>query len=356
MPKTRRIFYSFVSKKSSFVVKDLEIFRKRFEVTESHFNADRKLLLPIVFLKQFWLILVNLRRTSCFVTQFAGYQSFLPGLFSKVTGIPSLIIAGGTDCVSFPSIRYGNMSRFPLSMFTKWSYRLATHISPVSQSLVYTGYTYQSADLPNQGILHFIPHLRTPLSVIHNGYDPQKWFSKQIARKRNSFLTVVGGIHRFTLQLKGIDLIVKIAAEFPDCEFILLGISESQRMDGLPSNVIQHPPVPNNQLIDHYSAVEFYMQLSMSEGFPNALSEAMLCECIPIVSDTGAMPEIVADAGFILQRRDTDLLKQLIIKALECDREDFRTRARARITENYTEARREEKLLSLLDRLIGEAV
>lgn len=355
MPKTHRIFYSFVSRKSSFVVKDLEIFSKRFDVTEAHFDAGRKLLLPLVFLKQFWVILINLRRTSCFVTQFAGYQSFLPGLFSKITGIPSLIIAGGTDCVSFPSIHYGNMSRFPLSAFTKWSYRLSSHIAPVSQSLVFTEYRYQPNDLHFQGILHFVPKLRTPITVIHNGYDPEKWYCVS-EKKKMSFTTVMGDVHRFSLLLKGIDLIIDVARRFPECEFQLLGIREEKRLSGLPENVIQLPPVPNSALVDHYSRNEFYLQLSMSEGFPNALSEAMLCECIPIVSNAGAMPEIVDDAGFILQRKDVDQLEELIRKALGCDRQAMRIKARNRIKDNYPEIRRENELLALVESLCRKEI
>ena len=42
---------------------------------------------------------------------------FLPILFSKIFFKKSIVVAGGTDCVSFPSIGYGNFSnKFAISI------------------------------------------------------------------------------------------------------------------------------------------------------------------------------------------------------------------------------------------------
>ncbi|HMC97284.1 MAG TPA: glycosyltransferase, partial [Flavobacteriales bacterium] len=65
-----------------------------------------------------------------------------------------------------------------------------------------------------------------------------------------------------------------------------------------------------------YGSATYYLQLSVSEGFGNALCEAMLCGCIPIVSSTGAMPRIVGDTGYIVQRRDPDVLERTIREAM----------------------------------------
>ena len=95
------------------------------------------------------------------------------------------------------------------------------------------------------------------------------------------------------------------------------------------------------------------MQLSLSEGFPNALSEAMLCECVPLVSNVGGMPDIIHDCGYLLKHKDQDELFKLIGSALKNDDlNGLGKKARKRIVDNYTFENRKNKLLSELEKLV----
>ena len=51
-----------------------------------------------------------------------------------------------------------------------------------------------------------------------------------------------------------------------------------------------------------YNESKFYFQLSNTEGFGVALCEAMLCGCVPIVSDVNFLPSIVGNSGFVLKK------------------------------------------------------
>jgi glycosyltransferase involved in cell wall biosynthesis len=121
---------------------------------------------------------------------------------------------------------------------------------------------------------------------------------------------------------------------------------------GLPSNVKTMPGVKNSELPGIFSAFEFYLQLSMAEGFPNSICEAMLCECIPIGSDVFSIPEIIGDSGFVVKKRDVDVLKQVIEQALVCDNAALMKKARARIADNYTLTQRNDKLLQLCEKMV----
>ena len=85
----------------------------------------------------------------------------------------------------------------------------------------------------------------------------------------------------------------------------------------------------------------------MSEGFPNALCEAMLCGCIPIVSAVGAMPMIVGDTGFVLRQKEVTQLKKLIDSVLHLENtEALILKCRQRIIENFPIEKRRQELIS----------
>jgi glycosyltransferase involved in cell wall biosynthesis len=330
----------------------LKILRTKYPVITFEFNPQPKYKTIFIFLSQILFLLQNLRSAEICICQFGGYHSFFPALLSRIFRKPVLIINGGTDCVSFPSIHYGNFSKKLLGTFTKWSYQLATHLSPVHETLLENNYTYQNKDYPKQGIRYFCKNLKTPATIIHNGYDPVFWKKVAPAKKR-SFLTVAAGTSMpFTMQLKGIDLILELAILFPDCTFTILGVTNPSSFINKPSNIILLEPVPLENLVKIFSEYEFYLQLSLSEGFPNALCEAMLCECIPIVSNVGAMPEIVGASGFILQQKNIIQLKHLIKQALLIDKNSLVENGRKRIIENYPETHRS----IALNQLVGDLV
>jgi glycosyltransferase involved in cell wall biosynthesis len=283
--------------------------------------------------------------------KFAGYWSFFPALIARLSNKKTVIITGGTDCVSFPTFGYGNFQNKSLAAFTTFSFRRAHHIVALHESMIFQDYNYDPDFGKTQGIKAFIPDLKTPFSIISNGYNPQYW--KQIEEKiPNTFITVAGGIDTEKRRiLKGIDLILEVAPHFPSCKFILVG-----------ANVADLPEVPKNveligfqdteQLISHYSRAAFYLQLSVSEGFPNALCEAMLCNCVPIVSEVASMPFIVANTGFILKNRNTTKLKSIIEQALKADLLALGKLARNRIAENFSEEKRGNEMKKQINGLM----
>jgi glycosyltransferase involved in cell wall biosynthesis len=333
--------------RSSFVEKDIRLMQDYFEIDEFHIKHDAFIITVFSFIRLFFhLVFV---RYDLMVCQFAGYQSFIPSVFHKIFKRKFLIIVGGTDCASIPEINYGNFNRKILGRVTAFSLKNCSYITAVDETLLFQEYTYDSR-ISNQGIRYFVPDIKTPMNVIYNGYDSEKWFCNRI-KKPNTFITVNTGIS--ALKRKGIDMIFDIADDFPDCLFIIIGLNKRNLPFKEKPNIELHDFVPNNELINYFSSSQFYLQLSLMEGFPNALCEAMLCECIPIVSEVAAMPKIVGDSGFVLKRRDVNELKKLISNALNSDKVTLAKKARKRIQENFTEERRKGELKALMDNIIG---
>jgi glycosyltransferase involved in cell wall biosynthesis len=332
---------------SSFVKKDIDILAESYNVRPHDFLPKSKLHTPVSFIKQFFFLLIGIGSTDLVLVQFAGYHSFLPALFGWLFRIPCLIVVGGTDAHYFPGIGYGNWQKPVLRTFTKLSFRFCSHIAPKHATLMNCAYTYALDEPQQQGVYARIPGLQTPYTEITNGYDEIKWHCVA-PKKPNTFITVSGAWeYHFQQQLKGIDLILHVAPQFPHCEFIILGVDNDSRIHATSPNVKVLPAVKNEELIKIFSSCEYYLQLSMAEGFPNALCEAMLCECIPIGSDVFSIPEIIGNSGFVLQEHNADDLSALLKQALLADKQSLRTKARHRIAANYTIKKRKKRLLQL---------
>jgi glycosyltransferase involved in cell wall biosynthesis len=140
--------------------------------------------------------------------------------------------------------------------------------------------------------------------------------------------------------VKGYDLIEQLAALHPDWTFSLVG--DPNYFSSNP-NVQVLGKMKATELLELYNSHQFYLQLSTSEGFPNALGEAMACGCIPIGSAVGAIPEIIGDSGIILAKKNLKELDKLLISYLNSSVPIFHL-ARTRISNKFSFQHRQKLL------------
>ena len=226
--------------------------------------------------------------------------------------------------------------------FTRKSYQLASTILPVSESLVFTSNTYYTDKELEFGYSHHLKNIKTPYKVIPNGLIVEDWTrNDEVKKVDNTFITVMT---QDQLERKGAFLILDAANQLPNCKFYFVGIDKIEKLD-LPNNVKCLGRLTSSELKDWYSKTQFYLQLSNFEGFGVAICEAMLCNCIPIVSDVNFLPTIVGDSGFVLKKRDLKQLNDLIETAIESDINTLEKKARKRIMEEFPASKRKEMLL-----------
>lgn len=341
--KSNSILYTYPHP-STFILRDIDILSSSFNVTAYEFDVRKKYLTPYRFIAQFFHLLFHLHRYDTLICHFAGYASFLPALFGKVSGKPCFIIVAGNDGSKFPDFKYGNYSRKLLGYFTGKSLQLCTHILPVHENLVFQEYDYYEGGKPSQGYASFFPKAgRVPYTPIYYGYDAGHFKPDEtVIRKRNSFITVSNLSDQYALKRKGSDIIIEFARSRPDLQFTIVGWDGVKKIE-VPGNVTLLRFMNAGDLIRTLSAHEYYFQLSIMEGFPNALAEAMLCGCIPIGSDVSGIPFIIGDTGYILKKRDLNELNTLVSRALEDSRrESLPELARERVESNFTFSRRLE--------------
>jgi len=335
---------------SSFVRNDISILSKQYPVIVNTYAWDKKILTPLYLFHQFFFLLRHIRSAKRIFVSFGGYWSFFPALIGKLAGVKTYIILNGTDCASIPPLHYGNLRSNPLKWFCKQSYQLATQLLPVSSSLISVRNTYFSDDAFSfQVYRHFFPKLKTPNLVIHNGFDENFWkMQKNTNKKTKSFLAVFS-TSQFVL--KGGDLIVQLSRKFPDCKFYIAGTDKPDNLKTDNKNLLFLGKLTPEKLREYYNFSQFYLQLSVFEGFGCSLAEAMLCECIPIGSSVNIIPEIIGETGFILEKRDVTALEKVVHKALTVEnKKSLGQRARERIVKNYTMVKRERELFSLISK------
>ncbi len=222
----------FCAGRSSFVENDLKILSSEYDVKVFVFRPKSSVDTVLVYLKQFFFIITHIFSADILVCFFASHHSLLPTFFGKLFGKPVVIVMGGTDCVAFPSIGYGNFSKRGLRIVTKLTYRWATLLLPVHKSLVESDYTYQDDDFNKQGFLYFCPGLKTPYQVVNFGFDPEKW-STASQKNPDSFITVAAGLENpYRLKLKGIDLILDAAKAMPNASFTVIGFPDDYKFKG----------------------------------------------------------------------------------------------------------------------------
>lgn len=340
----------FYPNSTAFIRRDLEILSEKYTVKDFNLDTKHKIFLPIKLFSQLFFLLFKGGNSKAFVCHFAGYSSLLPAVYAKIFKKKCLIIVAGTDASKFKGFGYGSFVKTFYGLATKWSLNLASKILPVHESLVYQQYEYCDWGKPAQGYTVFAPKSKkNPFKSIYYGYDPEAFSPGTIAKIPNSFITVGNLQSPKVFIRKGNDLIIELARKRPDLSFTLVGWDGKMKFD-FPGNVDLKPYMNQADLVKEMASHEFYFQLSVMEGFPNALAEAMLCGCIPIGSSVSGIPFIIGNTGYVLERRSVDELEKLVDQALADQRKNsLGKEARKRISEEFTYGRRLNELVSVIE-------
>jgi len=320
--KVAFVYYSF----SSFVKNDYEILSKHFDVDKVNYRK----------IWDVYKIMMAVMRSDVSFTWFAGGHAFIAVLFSKIFRKKSIVIAGGGDVACVPEIDYGGMRQGTRSrVFAKFALENADVVLAVSE------FTEQEV------LKHTKPKKTT---VVYNGVDVNKFVSS--GEKREVAVTTVSHRGKDVIKLKGIKTFSETAKYFPTLKFIVIGLSGKggSFLDELnpPKNVEFVSFIPHEELIRYYQKARVYCQLSYRESFGMALAEAMACGCVPVVTDRGALPEVVGATGFYVPYGNIETTVEAIKKALNSNKGED---ARERVKNVFPVENRSEKLVELINEL-----
>jgi glycosyltransferase involved in cell wall biosynthesis len=109
----------------------------------------------------------------------------------------------------------------------------------------------------------------------------------------------------------------------------------------------------SEELQSYMRRASVYVQASAHEAFGMAVAEAMLRGCVPVVSDRGALPEVVWDCGVIVPFGDAEATAAGIRAALS-RREELARRAHDRIKSSFSLPARRRQLIDALQRVCSD--
>jgi glycosyltransferase involved in cell wall biosynthesis len=356
---------------SPFVLEDLSILQDAFAVRVFHFRsggggAQGLLRLMAAFARELFWLLREWRAADIVFGWFADYHLLLPVLMSRLWRRPLVVVLGGFESNHLPELSYGAFHSRWRAPLARSVLRQAALLLPVSSSLIEAEESYSLHPLTRRnGIKTEIPDLSTPIVTVPTGYIVEDWPMGPPARSA-SVCSVAGLSNARTVKVKGIDILIETARRLPEVQFRVVGVAEDlremlRRRDTPPPNVEFLPARPRDELRELYGRTSVYLQLSRTEGLPNALCEAMLCGCIPVVSAVGGMPEAVGDVGFVAQSPEPKAIAELVRRAVAEGSDPItapgsRARARERIVVRYPFSQRRQQLLALLlDRIRDQA-
>ena len=330
--KKLRVLFIDPSSGNTFIKNDERILKKHFNIRVLNWPAEKH--------TEFKILKILLRKDIDLIFMWFARRYFAPVIFfSKLFRIPSIVIAGGGDVATVPEINYG---QFTLSwhkrMLSKYVLKNADMVLPVS-------------NFTKNEMLEKVKPKK--LKLVYNGVDIKKF--KPSGEKENNLVITVGGVKWSNLKRKGIEPFVKTAKFLPEARFVVIGKYQDDSIDYLksiaPSNVEFTGFVSEDELIKWYQKAKVYNQPSRHEGFGCSVAEAMLCECIPVVSTCGALPEVIGDCGFTVPYGDEKATAEAIKKALNAP-DEFGKKARNSIKENFPLKRREKELVKIINNMI----
>lgn len=287
-------------------------------------------------------VILLLPRTDILYCWFADYHTVLPTLVARVTRTKVVVVAGGYDVGYLPDIGYGARVR-PLRWWcVRTTFRVATLVLPVS------AYANRQLEMLTEGKV-------ASHHVVYNGVL-QDQFPENINDERDALaITVSQGDTIVEYIRKGLPRFISVARMCPSISFVIVGptgaaLEQAQKDSaGIPNITVVPGFVSLHEtIIPMFQRATVYCQFSIEETFGMAVVEAMLCGCIPITTNGGALPEVTDRVGY---RADSDselaaLMERVLTTTSISDRQATRQFALQFSAEN-----RREKLRSVMSLL-----
>jgi glycosyltransferase involved in cell wall biosynthesis len=298
---------------SSFILQDLELLSAIMPVNIVRWSRATRLGR---------LLVAILTSDVVFVWFVAGQAATSAFVLSKAFRKKIIVVAGGSEVCPNEGIHGSGLRSAVRFLLTRVMLNNCDHVIAVSE---YTKREVLTISSPRK------------ISVVYHGIDSERFSPRE--PKNGSILTVAAGRTWDQVLRKGLDRFIQLANLLPETEFTIVGEAalHPKFRNMVPSNVQITGEVRAHLLLSFYRRASFYCQLSRHEGFGVAVAEAMACKCVPVVSDSGALPEVVGTCGLKVREGDSCLAAKKIkeTKKARVRMRDLGDLARLRVIQEF---------------------
>jgi glycosyltransferase involved in cell wall biosynthesis len=303
------------SRKTTFTDIDRAALAERFEIIDHYQPGQRPRPLEL---------LGKLRHADVVFGWHASSHTFLALSLARLMRKPSVLVIGGVDTARMPEIGYGMQRAGPRRWVARWTIANATRLITNSRSSL--------AEI--EANLGLGPDRVT---LVYHGI-PDRFGDRGDTDAERMALSV-GVVDRRNLERKGQRPFTEAAARLPDVQFVLVGrwldyaIEELRAVAG--PNVTFTGYLDDQTLDGYFRRAAVYVQPSRHEGFGLSVAQAMLARCVPVVTDAGALLEVVGDTGVVIPAPEPAQVADGVRRALELGSEAGE-RARRRVLERFS--------------------
>jgi glycosyltransferase involved in cell wall biosynthesis len=303
------------SRRNTFTAIDREALSERYEVV--NYFQPRLRVRPVELFRK-------LRRADVVFGWFASWHTFAALTLARLMRKPSVLVIGGFDVANMPEIGYGAQRGGPRRWMTRWTIKMASRLITNSR------YSLREIE-QNLGLGP------DRVKLVYHGIPDR--FGDGPGERKEALALTVGVVYRANLERKGHAAFVAAARLVPEVEFVLAGKWQDDAADELrataPPNVALTGFISDAELDALFQRARAYVQASQHEGFGLAVAEAMLARAVPVVTDAGALLEVVGDTGVVIESADPEHVAAGVREALDLG-PDAGERARARVLAEFS--------------------
>jgi polysaccharide biosynthesis protein PelF len=285
----------------------------------------------------------------------------LPGVIGKIAHqIPFLLTEHGINSreqylnlrTAIPSIFVRRFLHYLVNAVVKLNYHYADIIVPVCD---YNTRWEQWWEVPPEKI-----------KVIYNGADPDKFSPLIQPPNQHPVVVNMGLIFALKGQLNLIEAAAIVRDRVPDVQFRLYGKATDLDYFDRCQAKVQAYKLENTVSFEGftdqpwlaYRSADIVAMSSVSEGFPYAIIEAMLCGATIVSSDVGGVAEALGDTGLLVPANQPAALAESILQLLSlspAQRHQIGTQSRQRALALFTQKQCTQIYLDTYLKLIRQA-